>query len=82
MYIKVASDNTSKTAFAAFKSGTEKYGIPEKVRTDKGLENIRIAEFILQSHNKGHITGRSVHNQRFAYQLIGCCINTGTVKVI
>ena len=67
MYIKVASDNTADTAFAAFMSGVDKFGIPERVRTDKGLENIRIAEFMLQRQglNRGsHITGRSVHNQR------------------
>ncbi|XP_052785787.1 uncharacterized protein LOC128221272 isoform X2 [Mya arenaria] len=65
----VASDNTAETAYTAFRSGTDKYGIPERVRTDKGMENIRIAEFMLELEKHGlnsgsHITGRSVHNQR------------------
>ena len=68
VYMKVASDNTAATAFASFEKGVQTYGIPERVRADKGMENIRIAEFML--HNRGvdsrsHITGRSVHNQRF-----------------
>ncbi|XP_052785786.1 uncharacterized protein LOC128221272 isoform X1 [Mya arenaria] len=69
VYIMVASDNTAETAYTAFRSGTDKYGIPERVRTDKGMENIRIAEFMLELEKHGlnsgsHITGRSVHNQR------------------
>ncbi|KAL4217142.1 hypothetical protein ACF0H5_023596 [Mactra antiquata] len=67
MYIKAASNNTAETAFAAFKSGVDNYGIPERVRTDKCLENVRIAEFMLCARGlnaRGHITGRSVHNQR------------------
>lgn len=70
--MKVASDNTSATAFASFSSGIQQYGIPERVRTDKGLENIQIAEFMLAIHgtsSKSHITGRSVHNQRY-YNLV------------
>ena len=72
MYIQVASDNTADTAFAAFMSGVDKFGIPERVRTDKGLENLRIAEFMLQHrglNRGGHITGRSVHNQRFVLHM-------------
>lgn len=67
MYIKVASDNTAETAFSAFESGVAEFGVPERVRTDKGLENLKIAEFMLRSRglDRGsHITGRSVHNQR------------------
>lgn len=66
-YILVASDNTKATALMAFKTGVSEYGLPERVRTDKGKENIAIAEYML--HQRGinsncHITGRSVHNQR------------------
>lgn len=77
MYMKVASNNTSDTAFTAFQSGVNEYGIPERVRTDKGMENIKIAEFMLQTRgmNRGsHITGRSVHNQRSVFLQCVCSV--------
>ena len=67
MYTVIAPDNTSETALNAFKSGVIEYGVPHRVRTDKGKENVGIAEFMLQHwgiDSKSHITGRSVHNQR------------------
>lgn len=69
-YVVIASDNTAATALTAFQSGVKEYGLPEKVRTDKGRENIGIAEFMLQHrgiNSNCHITGRSVHNQRYFY---------------
>jgi len=68
MYLRVASDNTAHTALRAFNIGVQQYGIPERVRTDKGMENVEIASFMLQTRgieSRAHITGRSVHNQRY-----------------
>ena len=68
MYLIVASDNIAQTAFTAFNIGVQKYGIPERVRTDKGMKYVEIASFMLQSRGieyHAQVTGRSVHNQRY-----------------
>ena len=67
MYVVVASDNKADTALHAFLKGVTEYGLPQRVRTDKGKENMKIAEYMLTAHgleSRSHITGRSVHNQR------------------
>lgn len=66
-YLKVAPDNTAVTAFGAFLEGVERYGLPSRVRSDHGGENVMIAEYMIRSRGSGRgsmITGRSVHNQR------------------
>ena len=66
-YIKASSDNRAETHLGQFLTGVERFGIPSRTRSDKGGENVSIAEFMI--HNRGlnrssHICGRSVHNQR------------------
>lgn len=50
-----------------FMTAVENFGLPSRVRSDHGYENILVAFLmnIIRGHSRGsHITGRSVHNQR------------------
>ena len=47
--------------------GVKTFGIPQRVRSDKGLENVAIADFMIKNRGTDRgsmITGKSVHNQR------------------
>ncbi|KAK3085683.1 hypothetical protein FSP39_017802 [Pinctada imbricata] len=60
-------NNKSETLLSCFRDGVEHYGLPLRVRSDKGLENIQIAEYMIQHRGVGRgsmLTGKSVHNQR------------------
>ena len=66
-YLKATTNNRSDTALSAFLSGVSEYGLPSRVRTDRGGENVGIAEYMVTQRGPGRgsiITGRSVHNQR------------------
>lgn len=65
--MRAATNNSAQTAFLAFTQGVESYGLPSRVRTDYGGENVLIAEHMVERRGAGRgsiIMGRSVHNQR------------------
>ena len=67
VFLKAATNNRADTAFAAFLEGVKAYGLPSRVRSDKGGENVMIADFMIRnrgSERVSMIVGRSVHNQR------------------
>ncbi|KAK3088459.1 hypothetical protein FSP39_019451 [Pinctada imbricata] len=65
MFLKCCDNNQAKTILECFRSGISRYGTPKRVRSDKGLENILVADFMLGLNGEGSmITGPSTHNQR------------------
>ena len=69
VYIRAATNKKATTVLECFQSAVEAFGLPSRVRSDKGGENVEVAWFMLnhplRGPNRGsHITGRSVHNQR------------------
>lgn len=69
VYLKAVTNNRASTVLHSFLEGVDKYGLPSRVRSDKGGENVAISDYMLNHPFRGPgrgtmITGRSVHNQR------------------
>ena len=66
VFLRISTNNRAGTVLEAFKDACQQHGLPERVRSDKGGENVSVAEFMLARRGSGsHIAGRSVHNQRY-----------------
>lgn len=66
-FLQVSTDNTADSSLRFFSSGQHAYGLPSRIRTDKGGEytSVRAVMEELLGHNRGSaLQGRSVHNVR------------------
>ena len=64
--LECTDNNTAATHPKCFLEAVRQFGIPSRVRSDKGLENVGIADFMIEKRggNRGSmITGPSKHNQ-------------------
>jgi len=67
IYLSCNNNNRSTTALALFNDGVSRYGMPSRVRGDRGGENVLIADRIIGARglNRGSfIAGSSKHNTR------------------
>ena len=69
MYLKVATNNRADTVLSAFLTAVDEFGLPSRVRMDRGGENVQVASYMVECPDRGPdrgsaITGRSTHNQR------------------
>ena len=61
------NNNKSDTLVDCFITAVINYGLPSRVRSDMGLENVKIADYMIEKHGVGRgsmITTKSTHNQR------------------
>ena len=69
VYLRVSSNNCATTVLSAFTSAVDEYGLPSRIRVDKGGENVLVSQMMLEHPKRGPnrssvIAGRSVHYQR------------------
>lgn len=67
VYMHCSTNNRATTVYELFFSSVHQFGVPSRVRSDQGGENVLIAQFMLEyrgSERRSMITGMSTHNQR------------------
>ncbi|WAR13407.1 hypothetical protein MAR_027587 [Mya arenaria] len=67
VYLNVGNYNRADTVLYAFLEAVQQFGLPRRVRSDKGGENVLVAEYMVEHQPtvyRPFIAGRSVHNQR------------------
>ena len=60
-------NNKACTILQCFLKAVEDYGLPSRLRSDKGKENVLLADYMLEKRRTGRrsvIMGKSTHNQR------------------
>ena len=67
--LKCLDNNKANTLLQYFVGGVQAYGLPSRVQSDNSLENVHIAQFMIEKKKRGLergsiITGKSTHNQR------------------
>ena len=65
MYATLTDNNRADTVLELFIKGVQEFGLPSRVRSDHGLENVGVAQYMLENRglDRGSIiTGSSVHN--------------------
>ena len=83
-YLQASTNNRAETVLSAFLKAVDEFGLPARIRIDKGRENVLAAEYMLGHPDRGPeqysvIAGRSVHNQRIERlwrDLFSGCIST------
>ena len=67
VFLTVSANNRQETVAASFVDAVTRYGLPSRIRVDRGGENNTICHIMetIRGPNRGSaIRGRSVHNQR------------------
>ncbi len=69
VFLSSSNNNRADTVQGLFEKAVDCYGLPSRIRSDKGGENVGVSLFMLSHPDRGPgrgsmIVGKSVHNQR------------------
>ncbi|PFX26328.1 hypothetical protein AWC38_SpisGene9041 [Stylophora pistillata] len=67
VYVHCCNNNKADTVLSLFGDVVQRMGLPSRLRSDYGMENIYVAQYMLEHRGEGRgsiITGSSVHNCR------------------
>ena len=70
VFLHCSNNNRSSTVLHEFQRAVGMHGLPSRVRTDQGLENVDVAHLMLEERGleRGSVlVGSSVHNQRIEH---------------
>ncbi|KAK3591318.1 hypothetical protein CHS0354_028426 [Potamilus streckersoni] len=69
-FLECTDNNKAETLLNCFLRAVQEFGLPLRVKSDKGMENTKIADYMISARgpNRGSmITGKSTHNQRIEH---------------
>ena len=66
VYLRCAGNNRAITVLRAFTDAVAKYGLPQRVRSYRGGENLEVWKYMIEEHvsDRAVIVGSSTHNER------------------
>ena len=66
VFLKCSDNNRASILLSVFTSAVQKHGLPERVRTDLGGENVDVWRYMVEQHASmsAVVTGSSTHNER------------------
>ena len=67
LHLMRSDNNHAATVVDLFAKAVSQFGLPDRVRSDYGGENVRVWQYMISSHHQDSstvITGSSVHNER------------------
>ena len=67
IFLKCSNNNRASTVYSHFMRAVQQFGLPSRVRTDCGTENLQVARHMLRHRGidrNSVLTGSSTHNQR------------------
>ena len=66
VFLRCSTNNRASTVMASFSDAVSNYGVPDKVRSDLGGENVDEWQYMLEQHRSESavLVGSSTHNER------------------